>query len=239
MAKSKKDNSKNDYNIVLSWSGTRSGAVAEAFREWLPTAVQAAKPWMSETDISKGDEWQGALGEQLEACRIGIVFLTPQNLESRWLHYEAGALSKTKRQGGKVSSILLDGLRASGVGQPLSIFQNTQPTESDLKKLILSLGQVIAPDVSKETLTATFKSTWPTIKAVFLPDTSQHVVAPKPSAEEKKLNELLELTQNIHRIVSGPAKFNLDAQAAPSGSGFYSGLTTSDGSYAGLFGKKL
>ncbi len=40
--------------VFISWSGKRSRALAEAFRDWLPNDTQAIKPWMSDVDIDKG-----------------------------------------------------------------------------------------------------------------------------------------------------------------------------------------
>jgi len=205
---------------------------------------------MSATDISKGTEWQSALGEQLEACQIGIVFLTRDNRESRWLHYEAGALSKTLRQGGRVSSILLDGLEATDVEQPLSKFQNTQPIKSDIENLIVDLGKIVDPGLAKEHLLATFESTWSLIEGVLQP-VAGHPAAKVLSETEKKLNEILELTQDVHRILSRPPDWYATTVAGPNGpngpqgGGAYvarpTGLTglIPDRPMASMFGPKL
>jgi len=84
-----------EYNVFLGWSGLDSKAIAEAWHQWLPLAIQAAKPWMSDTDIPKGSAWFGELAARLKGIRIGIICITPGNLLAPSIHFEAGALSKT------------------------------------------------------------------------------------------------------------------------------------------------
>lgn len=43
--------------VFISWSGTRSKAMANALKEWIPLIVQHAKPFVSDKDISAGDRW--------------------------------------------------------------------------------------------------------------------------------------------------------------------------------------
>ena len=83
------------FNVFISWSGERSKHVALGLRDWLPAILQTAKPWMSESDIDKGARGVEEIGKALSDIEIGIVCLTPENLDSRWILFEAGALSKT------------------------------------------------------------------------------------------------------------------------------------------------
>jgi hypothetical protein len=106
--------------VFISWSGDRSKQVALALREWLPQALQAAQPYMSEKENEAGALWDNILSSALEESNFGIVCLTPSNLESRWLNFEAGALSKAVSQARVVP--LLYGLGESDVGLPLSRF---------------------------------------------------------------------------------------------------------------------
>jgi hypothetical protein len=82
-------------DVFISWSGLRSGAVAEALRNWLPKVINALKPWLSTTDIDKGARWSTDVAVRLEVAKAGIICLTPSNLHSDWILFEAGALSKT------------------------------------------------------------------------------------------------------------------------------------------------
>jgi hypothetical protein len=70
-------------------------AAAEALRGWLPKIINALKPWLSSADIDKGARWSADVASRLEAAKAGIICLTPSNLHSDWILFEAGALSKT------------------------------------------------------------------------------------------------------------------------------------------------
>src|SRR5687767_13125889 len=95
------------HNIFISWSGEPSRKVAEALHGWLPMVIQAATPWMSNSDIEKGQRWGNEIAARLSQIDIGIVCLTPDNLNSPWLLFEAGAISK-EMQRGRVCTYLVD-----------------------------------------------------------------------------------------------------------------------------------
>ena len=81
--------------VFKSWAKPQSRAVARLLRDWFPFVINAIQPWMSEEDIDKGARWNANIAEELEGSNFGIICLTPENLESSWLNFEAGALSKT------------------------------------------------------------------------------------------------------------------------------------------------
>src|SRR5688572_16881222 len=80
--------------VFISWSGARSYAVASALRDWLPSVIQALEPWMSAADIQRGAQWPLQIATRLAECNVGIICLTPENLNEKWILFEAGALSK-------------------------------------------------------------------------------------------------------------------------------------------------
>ncbi len=78
--------------VFLSWSGGRSQYVAQCLYDWLPDVIQALAPWMSEEDIHMGTRWNAEMAGILEEVAVGIVCLTPENQERRWINFEAGAI---------------------------------------------------------------------------------------------------------------------------------------------------
>jgi len=81
--------------VFISWSGEHSGEVAKALQQWLPRVLQAVRPWLSSASIDPGARWSDEVAGALEELNFGILCLTPENLTSAWLLFEAGALSKT------------------------------------------------------------------------------------------------------------------------------------------------
>src|SRR5579863_4546010 len=110
-------------DIFISWSKDRSRKAAEALHGWLPLVINAIKPWLSANDIDKGARWSADVASRLEKARFGIICLTPGNLHSDWILFEAGALSKTL-QNSRVCPLLF-GLQPADVKGPLAQFQAT------------------------------------------------------------------------------------------------------------------
>lgn len=150
--------------IFLSWSGARSRAIAEALNDWLKRVIQAVKPFYS-PEIEKGAKWSSELDAALEGTRFGIICLTPDNLNSTWIHYEAGALSKTPDA---LIWTFLHGINAGDVPQPLGKYQHTVAVKEDVFRLVSSINKRLA-DVGGESIDATilaenFELYWPQLE---------------------------------------------------------------------------
>src|SRR5437764_1352975 len=126
--------------VFLSWSGPRSRAIAEALADWLHRVIHAVKPFYS-PEIDKGAKWSNEIDNALEGTRFGIICLTADNLNSPWIHYEAGALSKTKDA--RIWTFL-HGLMPGDVPQPLGKFQHTVAERVDVLRLLRSMNQCLA-----------------------------------------------------------------------------------------------
>jgi hypothetical protein len=140
--------------VFISWSGERSRYVAEALRDWLPVVLQAAKPWMSAADVEKGSRWESEISARLDEADVGIICLTPENLSSPWLLFEAGALSK-KLSKSRVCTYLLD-LTPAEVPPPMGMFQHTVVARDHTRKLLDSINNAQAHPIAKEILDTSF-----------------------------------------------------------------------------------
>lgn len=150
-------------DVFISWSGPRSGAVAKALKQWLPQVVNSINPWLSAEDIDKGARWGSKLADTLRTCQAGIICITPGNVHSDWLLFEAGALSKTV-DNTYVCPLLID-LQPVDVKPPLSDFQVTEATEPDVLKLVQTLNRALGvssrPD---QDLKEAFHVWWPKLE---------------------------------------------------------------------------
>jgi hypothetical protein len=182
--------------VFISWSGERSRLVAEALRYWLPKVIQAIQPWMSSSDIEKGTRWRTDIASELEQTSIGIICLTPENLDSTWLHFEAGALSK-QQQNTYVCTFLY-GLEPADVREPLAQFQTTKAQREDIKKLIHTINNSsIERKLPDSEINESFDVWWPRLEQQ-LSSIHEPTESPKPQRDEREiLEEILELTRSL------------------------------------------
>ena len=122
--------------VFISWSGTRSQALAQGLHEWLPLVLHYVKPWLSEADVAAGDRWAQEVAKELEASNFGIICVTPENVGAPWVLFEAGALAKSM-QGGRVIPLLFN-LEHSDITGPLAQFQAKKVASSGLSEVVQS-----------------------------------------------------------------------------------------------------
>jgi len=202
--------------IYLAWSGKRSEVIAAAFRDWLPLVFQQLRPFFSPNDIEKGARWAAELASKLEACEVGLVFITPENQDARWLLFEAGALSKVK-----TSNVVCIGFEKVEIKQPLSQFQNITFTREHVTQLIRDIYAWQNSDTpSLEVVIANVEIWWTKLeKGVNDALAEQHIeVSKKVATSEEILLELLELARINSKHLSfltQSSKPNVFANAAP------------------------
>lgn len=185
--------------VFISWSGERSKAVAEALRYWLPNVIQALEPWMSADDIERGTRWRSGVASELEQSTIGIVCLTRENLDSTWIHFEAGALSK-QQENTYVCTLLL-GLEPTDVREPLAQFQHTRAAKDDLRKLLSTINNTLGDSKRSESqLSETFEVWWPRLeqRLADLPTSDNKTSAPV-RGDREILDEILEIVRGLRR----------------------------------------
>lgn len=206
--------------VFLSWSGDRSQAIAEALREWLPKVIQAVQPWLSAVDIERGARWSTDIASELEQTSFGILCLTPENLDSSWIHFEAGALSKTLNK--TYVCPYLFKLEPADLKGPLVQFNAAKATKQDTLKLVHTINDAQDIPLTKTTLEESHELWWPKLEETFsnLPRPQLEVRQARP--EREMLEELLDLVREQARMNVSPVDFSdlinsdVDAELAAS-----------------------
>jgi hypothetical protein len=204
--------------IFISWSGKRSGAMAEALRDWLPMIINAARPFLSSSDIDKGSRWSTEIAGRLAKAKAGIICLTPSNLKSEWLLFEAGALSKTLVDT-HVCTLLI-GMKPTDVKGPLSQFQATSTSQGDILQLVRTLNSKLAESaVSENQLEKAFELLWSALdKRIKSLPMDEGAPSPKRSPDDM-LDEILEIVRKLNRPDATyiSSKEILDMMRSPAG----------------------
>lgn len=184
--------------LFISWSGDRSGKVAEALRDWLPNVIQSVEPFMSASDIEKGSRWSNEIGVHLENAQFGLICLTQENLEAPWLLFEAGALSKSIESSRVVP--YLYGVSQADLQWPLAQFQAAPSTKESTMEVVKSINEASGENgLEQERLVNAFETWWPQLKETLarVPDTT---VEATPSRSDRDiLEEVLDLSRHISR----------------------------------------
>ena len=157
-------------DVFICWSGDRSHAIAEAVKELLK--ANNVEAFLS-NDIEKGTFWFASILEQLQKAKAGIVCLTRENLQSPWMHFEAGALAgalaNSADTSGKDGSsrpsgagqaapsppspdaarparalfTILHGAQAAEISGPLSAYQATSTTREEMGCFVRSIQRIV------------------------------------------------------------------------------------------------
>lgn len=200
--------------VFISWSGSRSYAVALALRDWLPSVIQALQPWMSAADIQRGAQWPTQIADRLAECNVGIICLTPENLNERWILFEAGALSKFLDRA-YVCTYLV-GVEPAELEWPLAMFQATVATQDSTRALVQTLNGVLGDrGIEATRLNNIFDVWWPTLEQRFRELPVHDAVAAPERTSRALLEEILALVRQHGvqlRDLKGPRQDGTESQ---------------------------
>jgi hypothetical protein len=173
---------------------------------------------MSDADIEKGSRGLNELTKALYTMKVGVTCLIPENLDSPWLLFEAGALSKTIDDTSRLCTYLLDGLEPKDVRPPLGMFQATKATKEDTRRLVQTINVSVSEEpLHEEDLDAVFEAMWPSLKATLSSLPLLEAAKTVKRNPEDMLAEILEIVRaeaNRKRYETAPVQFNLDDQPA-------------------------
>ncbi|ATE61407.1 toll/interleukin-1 receptor domain-containing protein [Thauera sinica] len=168
--------------VFLSWSGDASREIATLLHEHLPRLLAGVEPFLSEHDIPSGTDWAKVLAAKLRESRFAIVCLSPDNVDSAWLLYEAGALTNHKAQ--RLCALLIGGLRKEDVPKPLSRFQHRAFSEAEFARLVKDIGGMLEPPPAAAQVDQALSAAWPQIQARYAEIHARHRLTPRPRKVE-------------------------------------------------------
>jgi len=184
--------------VFIGWSGPMSLGVAHVLRDKLPEIIPAIEPFVSSYDIDKADVWANALAKKLREADFGIACITPYNIKSPWLNFEAGFLSKPKSVYRPLLApflFLVD--RARLLGGPLERFQSTVYEKEDVFRLLITINNKVVPEMQLE---------YGHLKAIFEPwwlalDAALNAVLLQPGGETETGHRWLFTIGDLKRVV--------------------------------------
>lgn len=196
--------------VFISWSGDASKEAALALSVWLKVVLQFVETWVSDDDIGAGERWALVLGDELEKAQFGIVCMTRDNLDSKWIHFESGALAKAIGQ--RVVPYLVDlDLKEFSAG-PLSLFQAKKSDKKGTLDLVRSINESHQSPLDSETLEKSFDLAWPMLQSDLASISSTDSSLPKPTPNDDVLENLVEAMRDMNARIA-----RLDSSAPEEG----------------------
>jgi hypothetical protein len=184
--------------IFISWSGELSQKIGETIKDWLPAVLQSVKPYFTPSDIEKGSRWSADIAKELEQSKIGIFIFTKENLDSQWMIFEAGAISKSL-DASKVCPILF-GIDNSDFKGPLTQFQTSQFSKVDIRKLLRTINNNLGEQkLDDKVLDEVFDMWYPRLETKILKILEDYNVENRSIRDDR---ELLEEILGIVRITA-------------------------------------
>lgn len=145
--------------VFISWSGERSNRVAVFLKDWLKSVLPGVEVWLS-TDIRVGRLWFDDIIKNLSKTDFFVACLTPENLTSPWMMFEAGSLA-TRPGEGATCAYMIDMQPGDLSRHPLAHYHHAQATEEGTWKLVQGINAARQQEaIGEEFLKKTFEKWW-------------------------------------------------------------------------------
>lgn len=117
-------------------------------------------------DLEAGTLWNESTQRELSEASFGILCVTPGNMNSPWLLFEAGILAHSLHYS-HVCPYLI-GLETSQLpGGPLAQFQAMRATKEDTRRMVLSINQAQGGlSLEQSRIERVFERSWPDLENV-------------------------------------------------------------------------
>jgi hypothetical protein len=120
--------------VFISWSGLYANEVAVALKSLLDDVLHELDIFVSSEDIEAGTNWAEEIRARLQNAKVGILCITKDKLDSRWLNYEAGAMANAKGEKRVIPYCV--GMEVGAIGTPLNQLQAVPADRKGTRALI-------------------------------------------------------------------------------------------------------
>ncbi|TFD50472.1 TIR domain-containing protein [Cryobacterium frigoriphilum] len=193
---------RNQYAVVMkvfiSWSGDKSRKVAEALSEWIPDVIQEVDCFFSSETIRAGQQWLQVINAQLAETSFGILCVTADNQEARWLNFEAGALAKKIDDDTRVVPLTFD-FQPSSLEYPIRQFNGVNSSRDGILGMMKSISETAKGPRNDAAFDRAFAKWWPELEAKFkeIERASEPVQEPAPPNMEALVQEILGIVRSL------------------------------------------
>lgn len=147
--------------VFISWSERESKHVALVLKKWLPVVIQSLPTFMSDKDSPAGKRWFVEIGGQLEGSNYGVFCVTPDNQNSPWLNFEAGAISRDTN-GSHVTPVAISFDKAE-IDGPLKGYESVNLDKEGFMELVESINGSLTTAAPIEAIRTSAERFWPDI----------------------------------------------------------------------------
>jgi hypothetical protein len=189
-----------DFTLFISWSQQPSQAIAEELKNWINVCFPSIKVFLS-TEIAAGQRWGREVAARLEYIDYGFLVYTRNNLDSLWMAFEAGALSKRHLES-RLVPLLFD-ISPSDLHSTVSQFQSRSFDKDSFRRLLTEFNQLLPESLQRDqaSLNGVFDFTWSQLEKNIrnILDSSSHAGAVIRSDREL-LEEMLERVRELAKL---------------------------------------
>ena len=140
--------------VFISWSGENSQKIAKKLAKALKDIFSdnsEFETFISAENIEGGKAWFEAIRKELKVCDRAIICCTPENVDTSWINFEAGASLMNFEREGQVIPYLV-GFDAIDKKSPLSNLHAIQHSSEGFKKLVRDLDKHIQSKYTSKAL---------------------------------------------------------------------------------------
>lgn len=132
----------NEKQLFISWSGELGNKIADLIYDWIGRTYKNVKDNVFfSSKIESGRQGLTEIMQALEKCNKGFFIMTRERINSPWIHFEAGAISKANSSNCVIPIYVDISREALGNGPLAAVFQSDITfSYDDLEQLIFQTG---------------------------------------------------------------------------------------------------